>query len=309
MAKNAFITGLSGQDGAYLAKFLLRKKYRVFGLVRNRTEQQNLQYLKIDKKVSVFSGDIRNSKFLEKILLKVRPQEIYNLAAHSFVGDSWERVELLNETNYLAVIQLLDIVRTRLPKARFCQATTGEIFNPTNPYAVSKLAAYHVVRTYRQSYGLFCGSAICYNHESPLRSPRFVTRKISLGVARIKLGLDDRIELGDIDSIRDWGFAGDYVKAMWLMLQQSKPADYIIATGKNHSIKDVLNVAFQTAGIGDWKPYITISKKFQRPVALKRLTSFQPDAQKKLGWKPRVDFKQLITMMVKEDLRRLKKKL
>lgn len=321
MIRTAFITGISGQDGSYLSRFLLDKNYRVAGLVKKGSSTENLEYLKIRDHIKLYEGDIRDEHKLKGIIKTVRPHEIYNFAAHSFVADSWQNVKAINEVNYFGVINLLEAIRKIDPKIRFYQASTSEMFgqslrpkgllteetpfHPLSPYAISKLAAYEIVNNYRDSFGLFTANGICFNHESPLRDPRFVTRKISLGVARIKLGRQKKIELANLDSIRDWGFAGDYVKAMWLMLQQPKPDNFIISTGQNHTVKDILDVAFRIIGIKNWRPFVTVSKKFERPVELKRLVGSNKKAKRILKWEPKVKFRQLIEMMVETDLRRL----
>lgn len=316
----AFITGVSGQDGSYLANFLLKKNYQVHGLVLPNADLGNLRYFGIERRIKLHTGDIRAETELKTLINRIQPKEIYNLAAHSFVGDSWDNVKRVNEINYFGVINLLDAIRATDPAIRFLQASTSEMFglshdnglqteetpfHPRSPYAISKLAAYEIVNNYRDSYGLFAANAICFNHESPLRPPRFVTRKITLGAARIKAGLDRFIELGDLDSVRDWGFAGDYVEAMHLMLEQNKPDNYILSTGLSHSVKDVLDIAFSRAGIADWKDRVKLDPKFRRPVELKRLIGSNAKAKKILGWVPHVGFRELIELMVDEDLKRL----
>lgn len=320
MIRTAFITGITGQDGSYLSKFLLGKKYRVFGLVKKGSSTENLKYLKIHGRVKLYPGDICDSRNLSRIIKEVKPREIYNFAAHSFVADSWQNVKAINEINYFGVINLLEVIRKINPKIRFYQASTSEMFgqsnkqgllteetpfHPLSPYAISKLAAYEIVNNYRDSYRLFAANGICFNHESPLRDPKFVTRKISLGVAKIKLGLINKIELGNLDSVRDWGFAGDYVRAMWLMLQQQKPDNFIISTGENHTVKDALGAAFNYVGIKDWEQYVRINKNIRRPVELKRLVGSNKKAKRILKWEPKVKFRQLIEMMVEADLARL----
>jgi GDPmannose 4,6-dehydratase len=323
MNKVALITGISGQDGAYLSKFLLGKNYDVHGLAKPNASLENLEYLEMADQVNIDYGDICDHKALEKLISQIQPDEIYNLAAHSFVGNSWENVREINEINYLAVISLLDIIRKNNSKIRFYQASTGEMFGPSNengiqteespfhprsPYAVSKLAAYEIVNNYRDTYDMFCCNGICFNHESPLRGSRFVTRKISISVARIKNKLQDKIELGNLDSVRDWGFAGDYVQAMWLMLQQDKADNYILSTGINHTIKDVLDVAFNYIGISDWTGFVSLSKEFKRPLEFKKMIGSNAKAKQILNWHPKVKFKELIEMMVAADLKRIKNK-
>ncbi len=321
--KTAFITGVLGQDGAYLSKLLLSKKYKVFGLIqKNGTDFENTDYLEITKKISFIKGDMTNEKTLEKIIKEIKPDEIYNFAAQSFVGSSWQQAILTTRVNSLGTLYLLEAIRKFSPKSKFYQASTSEMFgkshnkgfqtekthfSPQSPYAITKLYAYWMTVNYRESYGLFCCNGILYNHESPIRGMQFVTRKITDGVARIKLGIAKEIRLGNLESQRDWGFAGDYVQAMWLMLQQKKPADFILSTGKTHSIADFLNVAFDCVGINDWKRYVKIDPAFKRPKELMVLKGKSTKAQKILKWEPKVEFKNLVKMMVEADLKRLSK--
>ncbi len=322
--KKALVTGVTGQDGAYLAKLLLAKGYKVFGMVRSkaRTDFSNTDYLDITKKINFVSGDLTNEKSLEKIIKQIRPDEVYNLAAQSFVGSSWQDSKKTTETNALGVLSLLTALKTYVPRVKFYQASTSEMFGdssekglqtentpfkPKSPYAISKLYGYWITNNFRESYGMFCCNGILFNHESPLRGTEFVTRKITSGVAKIKLGLAKEIRLGNLSSRRDWGFAGDYVEAMWRMLQQQKPDDYIISTGQTHSIKDFLDVAFKHADLGNWKKYVVVDSKFKRPVELLSLHGKSTKAKKKLGWVPKVKFKQLVEMMVDADIKRLSK--
>ncbi len=321
--KKAFITGISGQDGAYLADFLLKKNYKIFGLIREKTEKTfaNLNYLGIKDKINFIQGDLINEDSLIKAINLVKPDEIYNLAAQSFVAISWDKPVLTAEVNAVGALKLLNAVKNYCPSAKYYQATTSEIyghpleggifneeapFRPRSPYAISKLFAYWITENYKQSFNMFCVNGILFNHESPLRGQEFVTRKISRGVAKIKLGLADGISLGNLDSRRDWGFAGDYVEAMWLMLQQGKPDNYIISTGLTHSIRDFLDAAFKHVGIYDWQPYIRLDPQFNRPVELYILEGKNKKAREVLGWQPKVSFEELVKMMVDADLKRLR---
>jgi len=322
MKKVALITGILGQDGPYLAKLLLEKNYKVYGLIRRYTKvnYDNLDYLGIADKIEYVSGDMNDEASLMNVIKTIRPDEIYNLAAQSFVGSSWDLAKMTTEVNSLGVLYLLTAMKHFTPYAKFYQASTSEMFgqshnkgiqkedtpfHPRSPYAISKLYSYWITNNFKESYGMFCCNGILFNHESPLRGEEFVTRKISMGVARIKLGLSKEIRLGNTDSKRDWGFAGDYVEAMWLMMQRKTPDNYIISTGKNHSIKDFLDEAFNHVGIKNWKRYIKIDPAFKRPAELHALCGKSDKARKELGWKPKVDFKHLVKMMVDADLARL----
>ena len=322
--KKVLITGITGQDGAYLAKFLLDKGYKIFGLIRRvaSRDMSNLEYLGIIDKVEFVDGDLTDEASLINVIKNICPNEVYNLAAQSFVGTSWDQPITTFDINAMGLLKLLNAIKTNCPTAKFYQASTSEMFgnssddgiqdentyfHPRSPYAISKLAAYWLTVNYRESYNMFCANGILFNHESPIRGKEFVTRKITNGVARIKLGLDEDIKLGNIDSFRDWGFAGDYVEAMWLMLQQDEADDYIISTGETHSIRDLLDVAFKRIGIRDWKQYIKIDPRYKRPAELFALKGKNNKAKEKLGWQPKVSFKELIEMMVDADLERLKK--
>ena len=321
-SESAFITGAGGQDGAYLSKFLVEKGYRVFGLVykEDRSDLENLEYLGIDKRIEIVKGDIRDEHELNNLIKKIRPHEVYNFAAQSFVGISWEQAKITTEVNAIGTLNILNAIKNYSPSSRFYQASTGEMFgtergikdedtpfHPRSPYAVSKVYAHFITVNYRESYGLFACSGISFNHESPLRGKEFVTRKISDGVARVKLGLSHEIRLGSLHSQRDWGFAGDFVEAMWLMLQQRKPDDYIISTGRIHSVEDFLVLAFEFAGITDWKKHIRIDPRFERPRELFVLQGSSSKAQRVLGWKSKVGFSKLVEMMVEADIERLSK--
>jgi GDPmannose 4,6-dehydratase len=323
--KKALITGILGQDGAYMAKLLLEKGYQVYGLMRRYSVPnfENLEYLGILDKVELLSADMIDECSLINLIRTIRPDEVYNLAAQSFVGDSWDQARLTTEVNSLGVLYLLNAIKLYSPTTKFYQASTSEMFgnsninglqteetpfHPRSPYAISKLYSYWITNNFKESYGLFCCNGILFNHESPIRGRDFVTRKISEGVAKIKLGLTDKIYLGNITSKRDWGFAGDYVEAMWLMMQQDKPDNYIISTGETHSIQDFLEVAFNHVGISDWQKYVAIDPRFKRPAELFALHGKSDKAKNVLGWIPRVPFEQLVKMMVDADLNRLQEK-
>lgn len=320
--KKALITGITGQDGAYLAKLLLDKGYKVFGLVRRVASRsmENLEYLGIIDKIDFVDGDLTDEASLINVVKNIRPDEVYNLAAQSFVGTSWDQPLTTFDINATGTLRLLNSIKTICPTTKFYQASTSEMFgnsnddgiqsektyfHPRSPYAIAKLAGYWLAVNYRESYNMFCANGILFNHESPIRGKEFVTRKITDGVARIKLGLAEDIKLGNLDSYRDWGFAGDYVEAMWLMLQQDEPDDFIISTGENHSIRDLLDVAFNRVGISDWNKYIKLDPRFKRPAELFNLKGQNNKAKEKLGWKPKVNFEELINMMVDADLERL----
>lgn len=326
MAKSAFVTGVTGQDGAYLAQLLLEQGYKVYGLIRRSTRPayENLEYLGVAHDVEYIEGDLSDEVSIIRAMQQTRPDEIYNLAAQSFVGSSWEQPVITTEINSMGVVKLLNAVKDIVPRAKFYQASTSEMFgnsnragiqtentpfHPRSPYAISKLYAYWIVNNYKESYGMFCANGILFNHESPIRGKQFVTRKITDGVARIKLGVADQIRLGNLESKRDWGFAGDYVEAMWLMLQRKQPDNYIVSTGETHSIRDFLDAAFRHVGIKNWKPYIFIDPRFKRPAELLTLQGKCTKAQRKLRWKPKVSFKELVTMMVDADMERVQKEI
>lgn len=318
--KKAFITGVTGQDGSYLAEFLIGKGYEVYGMVR-RSSTQNLDRIAhIKDKMEIVNGDLADQSSLTYLLQQIQPDEIYNLAAQSFVHGSWFEPITTGEFTALGVLRILEAMRLVCPKAKFYQASSSEmygstpapqnektVFHPRSPYAVSKVFGHYITINYRESYGLFTCCGILFNHESPRRGLEFVTRKITDGVAKIKLGLAADIHLGNLDAKRDWGFAGDYVKAMWLMLQQNKPEDFVIGTGKNYSVKDFVEQSFKAAGISDWKKYVKIDKKFIRPAEVNDLRADFSKAKSKLKWQPEVDFKELVTMMVEADIERLSK--
>ena len=320
--KKALITGITGQDGSYLAELLLDKKYKVYGLVRRLSTPNMWRIEHILDGIELVDGDLTDQASLNEAVKTIRPDEVYNLAAQSFVATSWTQPILTSEVSGLGVTRLLEAVRCFAPKAKFYQASTSEMygnsningsqsevtpFHPRSPYAISKLYAHWMTVNYRESYGLFTCCGILFNHESPRRGIEFVTRKISDGVARIKLGLSKKLVLGNLDAKRDWGFAGDYVKAMWLMLQQKKPDDYVVATGVTHSVKDFVEEAFKVVGIRDWRKYVKQDSRFIRSAEVDYLLGKPDKAITKLGWTPEVSFEELVEMMVEVDLQRLKK--
>ncbi len=319
--KKALITGITGQDGSYLAEFLLSKDYRVFGLTR-RTSTPNYERIKhIEDKITLLPGDLLDQQSLTTAIEVSDPDEIYNLAAQSFVATSWSQPVLTGEFTALGVTRMLEAMRQVKPKAKFYQASSSEMFgqvaqtpqtettsfHPRSPYGVAKVYGHWITINYRESYDLFAVNGILFNHESPRRGLEFVTRKISHGVAKIFLKQADNIELGNLDAKRDWGFAGDYVKAMWLMLQQNKPDDYVIATGENHSVAEFVQEAFKVVGITNWKKFVKISKSLMRPAEVDFLIGDATKAREKLNWEPSVSFKELIKMMVQNDIEILRK--
>lgn len=322
MAKRALITGITGQDGSYLAELLLSKGYTVYGLVRRLStpNTENIKHL-LDK-VELVSGDLLDQKSLDDAVNETQPDEVYNLAAQSFVKTSWNQAVLTGEYTALGVTRMLEAVKTVNPKIKFYQASSSEMFGkvtevpqkettrfyPRSPYGVAKVYGHYITLNYRESYDIFACSGILFNHESPRRGIEFVTRKISHAVARISLGKQDKIVLGNLDSKRDWGFAGDYVEAMWKMLQQDAPDDYVVATGETHSIEEFVQEAFKVIGIDDWRSYIEDNNpKFMRPAEVDSLMGDYSKAKKILGWEPRTSFKELVKMMVKTDLENQKK--
>lgn len=322
--KTALITGILGQDGPYLAKLLLEKGYKVYGMIRRYSNPNfsNLDFLGITDDVEYVEGDLIDESSLINLIKNIRPDEIYNLAAQSFVGLSWEQAKLTTEVNAMGVLFLLNTIKFFEPTAKFYQASTSEMFglsntngyqdektpfHPRSPYGISKVYAYWTTVNFRESYGLFTCNGIFFNHESPIRGLQFVTRKITDGVAKIKHGLIDKLPLGNIDAKRDWGFAGDYVEAMHLILQQSKPDDFVVGTGENHSVREFVELAFKYAGIPNWEKHIVTDPRFKRPAEVFELKARPEKAKKVLGWKPKASFKELVKMMVEADLKRYKK--
>jgi GDPmannose 4,6-dehydratase len=321
MKRTAIVTGMTGQDGPYLAKYLLEQDYHVYGLVKRYSNPNldNLAWLGIDQDVELVTGDITDDSIINNLVRSIKPAEFYNLAAQSFVGASWELNKLTTEVNAMGPLNILNAIKMHSSSTRFYQASTSEMygnsdgsqqsettpFHPRSPYGVSKLYAHWITVNYRESYGLYACSGILFNHESPLRGREFVTRKVTDAVARIKLGLADSVTLGNLDARRDWGFAGDFVEAMYLMLQQPEASDYVIATGEQHSIGDLCRVAFEHVGITDWQGLIRSDPRFKRPAELHSLCGDSSRARQLLGWKPRVDFETMIRSMVDADLCRL----
>ncbi len=318
--KRALITGITGQDGAYLAKFLVSKGYKVFGGFR-RTSTRNLwrlHYLGVKKDVELIPLDLLDQTSIMQAIITTKPDEIYNLAAQSFVGVSFESAIATGEISGLGVTRILDSIRILNPKIKFYQASTSEMygnapqpqnentpFEPASPYAAAKLYGHSVTKNYRDGYGIFACSGILFNHESPIRGIEFVTKKITDAVARIKIGYTNELYLGNLDAKRDWGFAGDYVEAMWSMLQQDKPDDYVIATGESHSVREFCEEAFSVAGL-DYKDYVKVDKQFFRPVDVNYLLGDPAKAKSKLSWKPKTSFKELVKMMVDADIEKYK---
>jgi len=319
MRKKVLITGITGQDGSYIAEFLLNEGYEVFGLVR-RTSILNFERIKhIQDRIKLISGDLLDQNSLMNAIKESNPDEIYNLASQSFVPASWKQPVFTGEATALGVARMLEAIRAVNPRIKFYQASSSEMFGkvreapqtektefyPRSPYGVAKLYGHWITVNYRESYNMFCCSGILFNHESPRRGLEFVTRKVTNAVAKIKLGLANELRLGNLDAKRDWGFAGDYVKAMWLMLQQNEPEDYVIATGATHSVKDLVQIAFDYINL-NWEDYVVIDPKFIRPAEVDLLLGDSTKAREKLGWKPEVDFKSLIKMMVDADLEKVK---
>jgi GDPmannose 4,6-dehydratase len=314
----ALITGITGQDGSYLAEFLLEKGYAVVGMVRRTSTITFGRIAHIQDRLTVVSGDMLDEPSLISILSQYRPSEVYNLAAQSFVPASWQQPVFTGEVTALGVTRLLDAIRTVDPNIRFYQASSSEMFGkvsqtpqnehtpfyPRSPYGVAKVYGHWITVNYRESYRLHATSGILFNHESPRRGVEFVPRKITHGVARIKLGLDNQLHLGNLNSRRDWGYAGDYVRAMWLMLQQEKPDDYVIATGETHSVRELCEIAFGQVGL-DWQKHVVQDERFMRPAEVDLLVGDASKARRVLRWQPNVTFPELIAMMVQADLEAL----
>ena len=319
MSKVALVTGITGQDGSYLAEFLLAKGYRVFGLVRRSSTVNFERLVHLQDKIEMLPGDLLDQNSLISALQTSQPQEVYNLASQSFVPTSWNQPVLTGEFTALGVTRILEAVRLVDSKIRFYQASSSEMFGmvrespqnedtpfyPRSPYGVAKLYGHWITVNYRESYDLFAVSGILFNHESPRRGFEFVTRKVSYGAARIKLGLQQKLTMGNLDAQRDWGYAGDYVEAMWMMLQQAEPRDYVIATGVMHSVRQLLEIAFGYVGL-DYRDYVEVGAAHLRPAEVYHLRGDYSRAERELGWRPQVTFKELIHMMVDEDLARLK---
>ncbi len=316
MSKSALITGITGQDGSYLAELLLEKGYKVYGLIRRTSIIIDQRIARFVNEVELIDGDLLDQLSLVKAVQIAQPDEIYNLAAQSFVQTSWQQPALTGEYTALGVTKMLEAARLLNKPVKFYQASSSEMFGkvvevpqrettpfyPRSPYGVAKVYGHWITVNYRESYNMFAVSGILFNHESPRRGLEFVTRKITNAVARIKLGLQDELRMGNLDARRDWGFAGDYVKAMWLMLQQEEPDDYVVATGKTHSVREFLDLAFNHVGIRDWEKYVKLDPRYFRPAEVDLLVGDPSKAKQKLGWEPSVSLPELVSMMVETDL-------
>ncbi len=319
MIRKALITGVTGQDGSYLAELLLNKGYEVYGLVRRSSVDTIDRIAHLVDRITFIQADLLDQSSLIGALRQARPQEVYNLAAQSFVPTSWHQPVLTAEFTALGVTRMLEAVRTIDPDIRFYQASSSEMFgnppetpqrestpfHPRSPYGVAKVYGHHVTVNYRESYGLFACSGILFNHESPRRGVEFVTRKVTQAVARIKLGLAKELKLGNLEAKRDWGYAGDYVEAMWMMLQQQRPDDFVVGTGVAHSVQDLVQIAFDSAGL-DWRKFVRTDADFIRPAEVDHLLADASKAEQALHWRPRMSFSQLISTMVEHDLHRAK---
>ena len=318
MSKRALITGITGQDGSYLAELLLEKGYEVVGAVRRASAPNYWRIEHLLSRVRLAPADLLDQLSLLRLIDEVRPHELYNLAAMSFVPASWDQPLLTGDFNSMGVTRVLEAIRQVDTSIKLYQASSSEMygkvrevpqseltpFYPRSPYGVSKVFAHYITVNYRESYDLFACSGILFNHESPRRGLEFVTRKVSDGVARIKLGLADSLSLGNLDAQRDWGFAGDYVRGMWMMLQQDRPDDYVIATGESHSVRELVEIAFGRAGL-DWEKHVKTDPRLLRPAEVDHLVGDAAKARHDLGWKPSVDFRGLVSMMVDADVERL----
>ncbi len=320
MTKTALITGITGQDGSYLAELLLEKGYRVVGMVRRASTENFSRIAHLRDRLELRQADLLDQSSMVSLLAEVRPAEVYNLAAQSFVPTSWAQPVLTSEFTALGVTRLLEAIRQVDPSIRFYQASSSEMFGkvqespqhertpfyPRSPYGVAKVYGHFITVNYRESYGLYAVSGILFNHESPRRGLEFVTRKVTDGVARIKLGLARVLRLGNLEARRDWGFAGDYVRAMWLMLQQPQPQDFVVGTGVSHSVRELVELAFGHVGL-DWREYVTVDPGLLRPAEVDHLLADPSKAHRLLGWRPEVSFEALVRMMVDADLARLRK--
>ena len=320
MKKKVLVTGINGMDGSHLADFLLKEGYEVFGMERRSSSKNRVNTAHLEGKITFINGDLTDQNSLLRCLKESDPDEIYNLGSQSFVGESWNTPEQTSDVTGLGVLRMLEAIREYGKDLKFYQASTSEMFgkmekfanentkfHPRSPYGVAKLYGHWITKNYRESYGVYACSGILFNHEGERRGIEFVTRKITDGVARIYLGLQNKIMLGNLDTKRDWGYAPDYVEAMWLMLQQDKPDDYVIATGKTHSLSDFLTLAFKEVGILDWKKYIGQDKRYMRPTDVYYLAGNSSKAEEELGWKRKVSFEKMISKMVKNDIQLLGK--
>ena len=319
MSKRALITGITGQDGSYLAEFLLERGYEVFGVVRRSSVANSERVDHLLDRITFLQADLLDQSSLISALREAKPQEVYNLAAQSFVPTSWAQPVLTGEFTALGVTRMLEAIRTVDESIRFYQASSSEMFgnpiecpqrettpfHPRSPYGVAKVYGHHITVNYRESYGLFACSGILFNHESPRRGVEFVTRKVSQGVAKVKLGRSRELKLGNLSAKRDWGFAGDYVKAMWMMLNQDKPDDYVVATGIAHSVEDLVRVAFDAAGL-NWQEFVKVDPTFFRPAEVDHLLGDCTKAKTVLGWETKVSFEELVAMMVDEEIYRMR---
>ena len=316
--KRALVTGITGQDGSYMAELLLSKGYEVFGVVR-RTSSRNLERIEhIQDRIQLESADLLDLSSVMSLLQRIKPHEFYNLAAQTFVPASWEQPVLTGEITALGVTKMLEAIRLVDPAIRFYQASSSEMFGkvravpqdeqtpfyPRSPYGVAKVYGHWITVNYRESYGMFACSGICFNHESPRRGSEFVTRKITETAARIKLGLATELRLGNLEARRDWGFAGDFVEAMWLMLQQEEPQDYVIATGVTRSVREMARIAFEHVGL-NYEDYVVLDPRFVRPAEVDMLVGDPSKAAQKLNWRPKLSFEELIAMMVEADIQRI----
>ena len=320
MVKKALITGITGQDGSYLAELLLEKGYEVYGMVRRTSTVRFDRIRHIQSKVNLIQGDLGDQTSLSRAIHDVMPDEVYNLAAQSFVPTSWNQPAFTGDVTALGVTRMLEAIHTVKPDTRFYQASSSEMFGkvqevpqkesthfwPRSPYGVAKVYGHWITINYRESYDMFAVSGILFNHESPRRGLEFVTRKVTYNVAKIKLGLSNELRIGNLDAQRDWGYAPDYVEAMWLMLQQDSPEDFVVATGKTHSIERLLNVAFSCVDL-EWKDYTVQDPKFMRPAEVDLLIGDPSKAQAELGWEPSISFEEMIQIMVESDIQALKK--
>ena len=314
----ALITGVTGQDGSYLAELLLEKNYEVYGLVRRSSLEKYDRVARIADRIRFVEGDLTDQGSLDQAIQQIQPHEVYNLAAQSFVPVSWNQPVLTADVTGLGVMRVLESIRKHSPRAKFLQASSSEMFgkvdespqtektgfHPRSPYGVAKVFGHNITVNYRESYGIFACSSICFNHESPRRGSEFVTRKVTQAAARIKLGLADKLKMGNLDAQRDWGFAGDYVRAMWLMLQQPEADDFVIATGRTHTIRELLETAFSEVGL-DWKKYVELDPKLVRPAEVDYLCGDSSKARRVLGWEPKMDFHSLVKTMVQSDLNKV----
>jgi GDPmannose 4,6-dehydratase len=318
MTHKALITGVTGQDGAYLARFLLGKGYEVHGMVRRSSSENFERIADLTGKITLHQADLLDQLSIVNLLRQIRPREVYNLAAQSFVPTSWLQPLLTGEFTALGVTRVLEAIRLVDPAIRFYQASSSEMFGkvqeepqteqtpfwPRSPYGVSKVYGHWITVNYRESYGMFCCSGILFNHESPLRGKEFVTRKVTDSAARIKLGVQETVHLGNLDAMRDWGYAGDYVEAMWMMLQQDSPDDYVVATGVKHTVRELAEIAFRRVGL-DPDKHVVIDPALLRPAEVNHLCGDATKARNVLGWRPRVSFRELVEMMVDADLERV----